>query len=409
MAEIWGAAIAVGGSLAAGYMQNQGAKKAGAAGQAGTDAAIAEQRRQFDLTRMDTEGARNIGNQARNALGAIYGYSPTPTATNRFAETTAGAAPVNGFAPIKGTAPGGSLNIGGSLVASGKLGAVGAVLDPIASIFGSKHGDENRNLKAFGAESGVQQLPDGRFALPDGTVFNKDQLQDVAGTWYGAKYAPDGDQAGWQQKFSTLTSTMKPDGAQGAPQGAVPTPGGGIDPRMSLGVDPSTQNGVAAPAAGAGGTAAGAPDYSNFFASPDFKFRQQQGDQAITRNASALGGLASGNTGAALADYSSNLAAGEFGNYFNRQAALAGMDQSATNTATQAGINSANNIGNAAIAGANSRASGIAAGTDAWGNALGTIAGVGYNYFNKPKAVGTGSYGTSSGNYGYQPSYGRAA
>lgn len=131
-----------------------------------------------------------------------------------------------------------------------------------------------------------------------------------------------------------------------------------------------------------------APDYSNFFASPDFQFKRQQGDQAITRNASALGRLASGNTGAALTEYSGNLAAGEFGNWFNRQAALAGIGQSAVNTATSAGNAAAGNIGNALMAGGNARASGIADSYNAWGNALGTIGGMAYNHFNRPQQQG---------------------
>lgn len=434
MAEIWGAAIAVGGTLVGAAVQKQGANKAAAAGQAGTDAAIAEQRRQFDLSRLDTAPYRNVGAGALALLGSPYGLSTGAPAgggsggyANNFLETTAGAAPVNGFAPPAG----GTFDKGaGALVnpytISSKLGDARYVLDPAGKLFGnilgSKHGDENRNLKAFAAESGVQQLPDGRLALPDGTVFNQDQLQQVAGTWYGAKYAPDGDQTGWQQKYTALTSGMKPNGPQGgdlnAVQGAdgsfhvpessgyAPTPGGGIDQRVHAFADPSG----AAPGTGGQPVPPGSPDFSNFFASPDFLFRQQEGDKAITRNASALGGLASGNTGAALVGRSSDLAAGEYGNYFNRLSTLAGLGNSAVNTATNAGVQTASNIGNAAIAGANTRASGIAAGTDAYGNALGTIAGIGYNYFNQPKRpIGTGGYGTQSYNTYGSPQYGRAA
>lgn len=400
MAEIWGAAIAVGGTLLSGYMQSQAAKKAGDTSAAGSAQAIAEQRRQFDLARSDTAPYRSIGQGALALLGQPYGLS-TNAPTNQFGsgglvgDQYAGASPVNGFAPVPGKVLGGSLNIGGSLVNSGKLGTIGKILDPAAAIFGSKHGDENRNLKAFAAESGVMQLPDGRLALPDGTIFNQDQLQDVAGTWYGAVHAPDGDQAGWQAKFKTLTDGLKT--ANGSAGGStidatqdpntgqwVPTPGGGV--RQQLTTGPST-----APATGPAAT--GTPDYSNFFASPDFQFRLQEGDKAITRNAAALGGLASGNTGAALVERSSNEAAGEYGNYFNRLAALAGIGQSAVNTSTQAGLTTAANIGNATQNAADARASGITSSADAWGNAAGTIGGIGYNYFNRPK---TPTYGRNS-------------
>lgn len=421
MAEIWGAALAVGGAVYSADKQSQAAKKAGNISAAGSAAAIAEERRQFDLTRMDTAAARGIGQQALGALGSIYGYNsaPTSTPTNKFLEQTAGAVPL-GVSKIGTSTPGGSLNVGGTLV--NKLGGAAAIFDPASALLGSKHGDENRNLQAFAAESGAMQLPDGRIALPDGSIFDQSQLKDVAGTWYGAKHSPDGDQAGWQAKFDSLTAGLRggnapldlvqgADGSWSAPPGAspfsggsspfsasdpkavvggggyAPTPGGGVDPRMTVGTP------------GASGGSAGAPDYSNFFASPDFQFRQQQGDQAITRNQAALGGLASGNTGTALTDYSSNLAAGEFGNYFNRQATLAGLGQSATNTSAQVGINTGANIANASQNGANARASAVGTGADAWGNALGTVAGIGYNYFNKPKAIGTGGYGTQSLNY----------
>lgn len=424
MAEIWGAAIAVGGALGGAYLSSQGAKKAANASAAGTAEAIAEQRRQFDLSRIDNAPYLAIGSQALAALGAPYGFSvPQNRLTGPGSEQFAGATPVNNFAPKPYEAPNtplGKYNYGAQITS--KLGTLGKILDPAAAIFGSKHGDENRNLKAFAAESGVMQLPDGRLALPDGTIFNEDQLQEVAGTWYGAVHAPDGDQAGWKAKFDSLTGGLKqangiaPNTTGGGttldatqdgsgrwittPEGAGfrPTPGGGVERQMQVGQGGAT---------GAGPGVTGTPDYSNFFASPDFQFRKQQGDQAITRNAAALGGLASGNTGLALVENSSNLAGGEYGNYFNRMASLAGIGQSAVQTQTSAGLTTAGNIGNAAIAGANARASGIAAGTDAWGNALGTAAGVGYNYFNQPKRIGYGGYGTSAGYNA--PQIGRAA
>lgn len=167
----------------------------------------------------------------------------------------------------------------------------------------------------------------------------------------------------------------------------APTPGGGIDQRAALGT------GVQ-PGAG-GATALGPPmpsqpgaDYSNFFASPDYQFRREQGTQGIERTASAQGLTGSGNALAALADYNSNLAAGEFSNYFNRQLALAGAGQAATNTATTAGMNASNNIGASLQNAADSRASGIADSANAWGNALGTVGGIIYDRWGRPKKTG---------------------
>lgn len=79
---------------------------------------------------------------------------------------------------------------------------LGKALDP--SSFFSKHGDEKRNLSAFTKENQITDLGNGMLALPNGAQFPKDQLQKIAGAWYGATYHPDGDQSGWQDKYNTL-------------------------------------------------------------------------------------------------------------------------------------------------------------------------------------------------------------
>lgn len=82
-----------------------------------------------------------------------------------------------------------------------------AGLDPVSflgGLFRSKHGDEKRNLSAFTSQYPLTDAGDGMYALPDGMKINGAQLKDLAGTWYGATYAPDGDQAGWQDKYNEL-------------------------------------------------------------------------------------------------------------------------------------------------------------------------------------------------------------
>lgn len=61
----------------------------------------------------------------------------------------------------------------------------------------------------------------------------------------------------------------------------------------------------------------------NFLQSPDYKFRQQEGLNAVQGSAAAQGGLYSGNTLRDITDYASNLAAGEYSNWFGRQQGLA--------------------------------------------------------------------------------------
>jgi hypothetical protein len=65
--------------------------------------------------------------------------------------------------------------------------------------------------------------------------------------------------------------------------------------------------------------------YSSFEQDPGYQFRKQSGEDAIKAMASANGGMMSGDTLEALTKYNSDLASQEFGNYANRQNALAGQ------------------------------------------------------------------------------------
>jgi hypothetical protein len=371
MAEIWGAAIAVAGAVGGSYLSSQGAKKAANKAAAGTEAAIAEQRRQFDLIRGDTAPYRAIGNQALNALGSIYGYSPTygqsgPTG-NRM-EYSGGGGKVNYLdAGRKLLGPKnaalGLISPSAQLFSSGKI---------LGGLFGSKKGDEKRNLKAFTSENKVYDLGDGTLQLEDGTVLPASQLEELAGTWYGATYAPDGDQEGWQGRYQDVLSRI-----QSTPENAnrVQAEQQAQAPQQPL----------------------SSPDYSAFFQSPDYNFRRDEGTRGIGNSFAARGGAASGNALKALAEFNSNLAAGEFGNYFNRQAALAGIGQTATGQSAQAGMFTGANVGNSLMMGANARASGVAGQYNALGAGMSGLAqGVGYwnanrGMNNNPLDAGWGS------------------
>lgn len=87
------------------------------------------------------------------------------------------------------------------------------------------------------------------------------------------------------------------------------------------------------------------PDYSEFYKSPDYQFRLDEGIKGLNARQSALGMQDSGAAMKAAIDYSGNLASGEYNNYANRIAALAGVGQTtATNLASQ-GQNFASNVG----------------------------------------------------------------
>lgn len=119
---------------------------------------------------------------------------------------------------------------------------------------------------------------------------------------------------------------------------------------------------------------------ASFESSPGYQFARDQGLDAIKTQQNALGRLASGNTLAALTNYSQGLASQEYNNWWNQQSGLAGAGLGATNQLAGLGANTAANVGNALMAGADARASGIAGSANAWGNAFGTLGGLAQNY-----------------------------
>jgi hypothetical protein len=340
MAEIWGAAIAVVGAAGSAAMQADAAKDASRASQRGADSATAEQRRQYDTTRADTAPYRAIGTQAINALGSIYGYAPAAQPMSFDAWSAANpSAFVLPKKPKKGFLE----------------KHLGHALDPTAAFK-----DAGIIGKKGGGATGYDQA--------------RSRYQDYLSDFNAVP-----------QFGSSPKSNPRTNG--GAGNAFAPTPQGGIEGRVAAGggvtIDNDTGQVINDTAIGPAMPAG--PDYSNFFASPDYTFRRGEGTRGIERSAAASGLTGSGNALAALADYNSNLAAGEFGNYFNRQAALAGIGQTAVNTATTAGMNASNNIGATLQNAANARASGIGDSADAWGNALGTISGIAYDRWGRPK------------------------
>jgi len=111
-------------------------------------------------------------------------------------------------------------------------------------------------------------------------------------------------------------------------------------------------------------------DPNAFQQSPGFNFLQQQGMQGIERSAAARGGAASGNALKALAQFNTGLAQQDYGNWWNRQAGLAGVGQNAMQNVNALGQNSANNISGLMQSSGAARASGIMGSANSIGGAL---------------------------------------
>jgi hypothetical protein len=157
---------------------------------------------------------------------------------------------------------------------------------------------------------------------------------------------------------------------------------------------------------GTPGSPGGSPDMSVFTASPDYQFRRSEGNRGIESSFAAGGMGQSGNALKALAEFNSNLAGGEFGNWWNRQAGLAGVGQSATNATANFGAEHAANAGANAMYAGNARASGIINGQNAINNGVNQLAGA-YGYYSANRApksyggLGAGSYPVPRGNGQY--------
>jgi hypothetical protein len=131
----------------------------------------------------------------------------------------------------------------------------------------------------------------------------------------------------------------------------------------------------------------GASDYQ---ADPGYAFRLAEGQKALDRQAAARGGLISGGALRAAQRYGQEMGSQEFGNaynraltgyntevarenqLYNRQAALAGIGQTATNLVGQAGQNYATNVGNLMTSGAAANAAGQVGMANALTGGLGT-------------------------------------
>lgn len=114
---------------------------------------------------------------------------------------------------------------------------------------------------------------------------------------------------------------------------------------------------------------------ADFFASPDYNFRRTEGLRDIAGSYAARGGGRSGNALRALTEFNSGLASQEFGNRFNRLAALAGAGQTANAQAGQGALTTGQLIGRNQVDAANARASGIAGAGEARADGIAGLAG----------------------------------
>lgn len=98
--------------------------------------------------------------------------------------------------------------------------------------------------------------------------------------------------------------------------------------------------------------------HGNFKTDPGYEFRQSEGEKAINRAAAARGGWDSGAALKSLTRYNQDYASGEYGNWWNRLAGLAGIGQTATNQTGVLGAGATNQSNDALTSGASARGAG---------------------------------------------------
>jgi hypothetical protein len=140
------------------------------------------------------------------------------------------------------------------------------------------------------------------------------------------------------------------------------------------------------------GNVPGAFSFTNqqMYQDPGYAFRLAEGQKALDRSAAARGGLISGGALKAAGRYGQDMASQEYQNaynraltgyntdvarenqLYNRQAALAGIGQTATSQTAQAGQNYATNVGNLMTGSAAAQAAGQVGQANALTGGLGT-------------------------------------
>lgn len=230
VAEIFGARSAA-----------KGQQRAADAASSASAASLAEQRRQYDLSRSDMQPWLTAGGGAIGQLSRLYGLSSAAPTGQPQTQPPMG---------------------GGSVGGPGTSGSV------ISNMFGGRFGGaENQALDAQG-----YQMPQAQGGM------GQPQTQPLA---------------------------------TGAPAGTAPAGGG---------------------------------QYDTFWQSPDYNFRLDESMRALTARNAALGIQDSGAAQRSALTLAGNQASGEYNNYANRLAALAGVGQTAAQNNAVLGGNYANAV-----------------------------------------------------------------
>lgn len=239
-----------------------------------------------------------------------------------------------------------------------------SALNQLAGIYGlnTTPGAASANSYAY-----LQANPDAKAAI-DAGYFGGPGNYDAAVNWHRNQYG------GHQANAGNVAAA-----GYATPQGGNATTGQVSATQVGMNGNP-----IAVPAGSAGGQSLPVSNaMSAFFASPDYQFRMNEAMRTANARNAALGIQDSGAAYRDAIQYSGNLASGEFNNYANRLASLAGVGQTAANTLGNQGQAMAGNIGNALMNNASNLSSSYAQQGQANAGMWGSLAGIGSGLFGQ--------------------------
>lgn len=330
------AALPVLGQVASTFAGSRLAGKAAGAGVDAADAATREQQRQFDAIQNNLRPQQIVGTEALYSLADIFGLS-RPT-QNQFSDGTSVTRSLFGS--------GGNTGGGVGFLNQANIDQANAIYNLFKEGFrGAVGGGDAFSRRFIGELDRIEGDPRFQAASPE----TRDAVRLLA-TIDAQRFG--GNLPGVRETESEgfLGSAFESAGARGIRNDLLRNLSGGS--RLQDFLRPtSTQS---SPGAAAG------PDYSQFFKSPDYNFRLNEGIKAVERSNAARGLLNSGNTLRGVTELGQNLAAGEYNNFLSRLFTLAGYGNSATSEANSAATNFGQQAGNNAIRAGEARASGFA-------------------------------------------------
>jgi len=354
MADI-GGAVSVGGSLLSGFMGSKSAESAADQQAAMAQAAIDEQKRQFNVSRKDLAPWRRTGGQAMDELGYLLGLGGSSATRSAQSAVDAAQRRYDNLVSQRG---------GGGGAGGGGGGGGGFWAIPTGGNMGGRGSEGDGGSYRVVSRGDAQHIP-------------------------GARRLSGGGAGAGASAADIAAARRELNAARKALTDAEATP-------FDMG--------------GRYGSLMQDFGHEDFYADPGYQFRLSEGSKGVYRPGSALGNYLSGAQAKALTRYNQGFASNEYSNAYNRDAAnkarkfgflsgAAGMGQSSAHQVANLGAQSASNIGNLQTQIGNVRAAGTVGASNAWQGALGDIG----NYYQTKDLLSRFSPSRSSSRSSYRP------